>query len=890
MALLASLLLAALLPFGQSADTTAAAPSVRALAVDAGALRVDGRLDEAAWAAADVASGFVQLRPNAGQAAGEATEARVLLGDDALYVGIRLRDREPGRIDARLVRRDADANTDWTYVIVDSYGEGRTGFGFAVSAGGVQRDMLFYDDSNEDDSWDAVWDAATTRDDGGWTAEFRIPLSQLRFATGRADASWGIQFGRDVMRTGETSLWAPVDPSSGTFVSRFGRLTGLGRLRAPRRLEVTPYVATSVTRAPGEAANPYYAATDAAPRVGADLKLGLTGDLTLTAAVNPDFGQVEADPAQVNLGAFELFLEERRPFFVEGADIFSFDRTRAFFRMNRPSLLYTRRIGRAPQRTGFVPSAVRADARVAGGTVYTDVPAQTPILGAAKVSGRVGRVSVGALGAVTGRQWGRYQAFDGTGAPLADGREVVEPPTAYGVVRARTTLGRTIVGTAGTLVARSAGDAVLADLLPREALVGSVDVEHPLAAHWMVTGLVAGSHVGGTPAAITLLQNAFPRLYGRPDAAHLSLDPAATTLRGLTGELAVVRNSGQWMGQVGGSFTSPGFDANGLGYQGRADDISVGGLVIRQQNTPQGAFRRWSSNVAAGVSWNFGGDRRGTFLSANANGQLRSFWSVNGNLSLNARAVDDRLTRGGPLAGSPAYFYVNGNVSSDGRKRVHVYAWSGAGAGEIGGWDYDAEAGVTVRPSPAVSVQVGPALSLGHAARQFVRSLDAPEAAATFGRRYVFGALDQATASLSFRTDWTFTPRLTLQLFARPFLSSGRYVRFSQMTAPGQTRFPAFGNGAGTAETLPDGSVRLTPADGGAAFTVSPDYSVRALQGNAVLRWEWRPGSALFVVWQHGRDGSAGDGRFRPGAALADLWDDAPTNVFLVKWSYWLGG
>ncbi len=876
--LLASLLL----------QTGSQAPSLTATPAPPGGVRVDGRLDEAAWALAPAAGGFVQRGPDAGQPASEATEARVLVGTDAVYVGMRMHDRDAARIDARLARRDAGVDSDWANVALDSYGEGRTAFFFGISAGGIKQDGLLYDDTNQDNSWDAVWDAEVTRDAGGWTAEFRIPLSQLRFAAGQAGTSWGLQFARDIQRKGETAFWAPILPSESGFVSRFGRLTGLDALAAPRRVEALPYVATAVTRAPGDAADPFFRATDASPRAGLDLKVGLTGDLTLTAAVNPDFGQVEADPAQVNLGGFELFLQERRPFFVEGADIFSFGRTRTYSTSYRPTLLYTRRIGRAPQRGGFVPGSVHDAVDAAGGSLFTHAPDQTPILGAAKVAGRVGRVSLGVLSAVTGTQFGRYEAFDGTGAPMADGRVAVEPPTAYGVARARTTVGRTTVGAAGTLVARSLSDPALADLLPRDALLGAVDAEHRLAPGWVVSGVVAGSRVGGSAASVGRLQNAFPRLYGRPDAGHLSVDTTATSLAGLWSEVSLQRDAGRWLGSLTLSATTPGFDANALGFQSRADVATVNGLVSRYQPTPTGALRRWEVWVGGSATANFDGDRLGTGLGTGANGQFRSFWGFNANLNLNTRAVDDRLTRGGPLAATPANAWFNGSVYTDSRKPVSGFFWTGTGVTEIGGWSYGADLGATIRPSSALSVDVGPSVEWDFSPRMYVTSRDAPEAT-TFGRRYVFAELMQTTASLSVRADWTFTPRLTLQGVLRPFVSTGRYERYKQLTAPEQLRFPVYGEEIGSVEALADGGVRVTPGDGGEAFELSPDFAVRAVQGNAVLRWEWRPGSALFVVWQHTRNGFDADGRFRFGPALRGLATDAPTNVLLVKVSYWLG-
>ncbi|HEX8384926.1 MAG TPA: DUF5916 domain-containing protein, partial [Rubricoccaceae bacterium] len=836
----------------------AALPSLNAVSVDGGAVTLDGRLDEAAWAGAPAATGFVQRGPTPGAPASQSTEARVVYDGTAVYVGMRMHDTDAAAIQAPLGRRDAGLSSDQAFVAFDSFHDRRTAYLFGVNPAGVQMDLLLYDDGqSEDDSWDAVWDVATTRDSAGWTAEFRIPLSQLRYGPAPGEQEWGVEFGRDIQRTGEETFWAPLLPGVDGTVSRFGTLGGLRGLGAPRRLEVVPYVAAQAvrapdTRAPSGPADPYYASTDAEPRVGLDLKYGLSSNLTLTATVNPDFGQVEADPAQVNLGGFELFLQERRPFFVEGADIFSFGRARSFMSSNRPQLLYTRRIGRSPQRQGFVPGDVDGMAGEQG-VVYTDAPQQTTILGAAKVSGRVGAVSLGVLNAVTAREYGRYSAFDGTGNPVTDGRSLVEPLSNYSVVRARATLGRTLVGAAGTLVLRDLSDPAFPSLMPSQASVLALDVEHRLrgAGQWILSGVLAGSHVSGSSEAITGVQRAFPRLYQRPDAGHVSLDTTRTSLQGLTGEFALQKANGEhWFGSVSTAFTTPGFDSNSLGYQSRADDAYVGGVLVYAQNEPRAWYRSFELVGFAQSGWNFDGDRTRTFLGGNAAVDFANFWNGRVEGSVGARTVDDRITRGGPVALNPAGVDLNATVNTDDRRPVSGYLQVYGGANEVGYHSVGTETGVSVRPASNVSVGLYPGVNVSHVTRQYVTAFDAPEAVATGGRRYVFAESEQAEFSMSTRIDWTFTSRLSLQLFARPFVSRGRYDVFKEVTAPRQLNFPTVEETGGTVVRNDDGSVLITPGDGGAAYRLQPDFTVRALQGNAVLRWEYRPGSALFVVWQ----------------------------------------
>ncbi|MEM6325837.1 MAG: DUF5916 domain-containing protein [Bacteroidota bacterium] len=872
-----------------SADATADAPrGLTAHAIEAGTIRLDGHLDEAAWEQAEVADRFVQFSPASGDPATERTEARVLYDGSAIYVGMRMHDTQPDAIEARLARRDDNNDSDRALVAFDSYHDRRTAFVFSVNAAGVLGDFLLYDDVNEDGSWDAVWDARVSRDADGWTAEFRIPFSQLRYAADVPVQEWGLQFGRDIFREDETDFWSPILPERNGMVSQFGTLSDLQNLRAPRRLEIQPYVAGAVTRAPGDNANPFYNATDADPRAGVDLKYGITSDVTLTATINPDFGQVEADPAQVNLEGFELFFEERRPFFVEGADVFSMQ-PRRFFSNNRPNLLYTRRIGRSPQRSSFISQEAR-DAAGDDGTVYADSPVQTTILGAAKVSGRIGKVSFGVLDAVTGPEHGRFQAFDATGSQVHDGRGLVEPTSNYLVGRARTEIGRTRVGGLLTSVVRDTGDPIIASLLPRQATVAGFDVEHPIGDDWIVTAQVAGSVLSGEPEAIERAQRAFPRLYQRPDAQSFDLDPTRSSLGGTTGEVNVLKSGGEhWLGSFHAQYVSPGFDANELGFQSRADQMGLGGVLIYNQNQPQGAFRRYGANVFAGNQWNTDGDRLETFVGFNANGQFTNFWGANLNGNVWTRSADDRLTRGGPVGESPAGVRINGNVWSDDRQMVSGYAWSGTNRNELGSWWWGGETGVEIRPSANLTLQVGPEINLSHTAQQYVTSLDAPAMTATFGRRYVFAEVDQTMLAASLRADWTFTPDLSLQLFVRPFVASGTYDRYKQIEQPRQLFFPVLGEDVGTAVQNEDGSTTIDPGDGSEPFTLQPDFTVRSLQGNAVLRWQYRPGSTLFLVWQQQRSGFDPTGDLRFDRDVRGVFTDDLTNVFLVKLSYWLG-
>jgi hypothetical protein len=882
-----------------------------------GSLRIDGRLDDPAWAAAEVATGFTESYPNPGAPARQRTEARVLYDADALYVGMRLYDTAPDSIAAQLARRDASGiYSDWAQVMVDSYHDRRTAFVFAVNPRGVQRDVFLFDDRSEDPGWDAVWEARASVDSLGWTAEFRIPLSQLRFGSSQPAGGrvWGLQFSRDVARYEARDSWAPWTRNEGGFVSRFGELVGLKGIRTPHRLEIAPYASARLNRAPdgvGAPGDPFFRRNDVGLNAGADLKYGLPSGLTLTATLNPDFGQVEADPAEVNLTAFESFFPERRPFFTEGRDIFRFGPGASW------NPFYSRRIGRPPQRAIF-PGGVVDDHTV----VFAKVPEQTTIAGAAKLSGKTpGGWSVGLLDAVTtgeqARYLGRRVAQGDALAPdtvLEEGSTPVEPWSNYLVGRLRRDLnhGNTILGGMFTATHRVLGEPALAGQLRSQALLGGVDGEHAWANRsWNLSGFAAGSHISGGRRVIHAAQNASSRYFARPDADYLTLDTTRSSLDGYAAALALAKQGGgHWRGSFAVEAVGPGFEVNDLGFQSRADSRSMSASLGYEENQPGKRLRSFGLFSFAGHQWNYGGDHiyQGYFVGGNA--QFANFWRVRAQAGGGPGYLDDRRTRGGPLTLTPGRWNFNLGLASDARKQVsggiNVYYR----ADVAGGRDRGMGANLELRPSAAVRVRFEPELDLPHHIFQYVRVVNDPLATATYGRRYVFANLDRTTVSLGTRLDWTFTPRLSLQFFAQPFLTGGSYSAFKELRTPGtyafdqycqgrsilvrgRVEFDSAGNGV---VIVPDSTARTFAADpdgvDGPArpFTFrDPSFNYRSLRGSAVLRWEYRPGSTLFVVWQQQREGSEPFGNFDLGRDSRALFQQPARNVLLVKVTYWIG-
>jgi hypothetical protein len=828
-------------------------------------IRIDGRLDEGAWSQAEPITGFIQLDPDEGRPASERTEIRILYDEEAIYIGARLYDRHP--VTTRLGRRDQWVTSDWLTVIFDSYHDHRTAFGFEVNPSGVRRDQS-RDGGREDDSWDPVWQVATTIDEEGWTAEMRIPFSQLRFNPA-AEQVWGLQIERQIARRGEFSVFSFTPRSQPGGIARFGHLHGLRDIQPGRRLEVLPYV---VTRAESvdRSGNPFRDQRETGASAGLDVKYRVTSDLTLDATINPDFGQVEVDPAEVNLSAIETFFQERRPFFVEGAEIFNFGAG------GGNNVFYSRRIGRAPQ----LPAPGQAD-----------VPEAARILAAGKLSGRTASGwSVGVLNAATERVQARYLGTAGDTA-----RAVVEPFTNYFVGRLRRDYrtGQTVLGGMFTAVNRDLEGEIAEARLHSAAYTGGVDFNHQWAERtWTLTGFVSGSHVRGSEAALQRTQRSPWRYYQRPDAHHLTLRPEATALTGLASQATLSHRIGRhWRANGTLGTITPGYELNDLGFQYRADrvDLALGGSYV--ENRPGRIFRQYNLGASVRHEWNYARDPIMRSVFANSWWQTQNFWNYQLNFGATLPSMDDRLTRGGPLARRPWNARVFTGVGTDYRKPVTAFVGTYYQQGEGGAWNSQLFTSFELKPAPTWNLSVGPSLNRSYSLAQYRTAVVDPTAAATFGRRYVFSELRQTVLSLDTRLNLTLTPDLSLQLFAQPFIASADFGAPAELAAPRTYDFLVYGRDRGEIERL-DGATRVFPNGrdgGGTAFVVSDgDFNVRSLRGNAVLRWEWRPGSTLFVAWQQIRSDFEPVGDFAFGRDQRALWSARPDNVLVVKMNYWL--
>ena len=844
---------------------------------------IDGKLTDEVWSSAEVLKEFTQQDPDEGKPATEQTEIRLIYDDSALYVGAHLFDRDATRVSRRLATRDGDADADRLTIYLDAMHDHLTGAMFQVTASNVQSDGVLYNDTWNDMSWDAVWQSRVSIDADGWSVEMRIPLSQLRFPSDDHQ-TWGINIARYIRRKNE-SVWLEMVPKSETgLVSRMVDLSGFDGLKPARRLELLPYTAQRTEFiTPGKLGDPFNDGSRLFASAGLDMKWGVTSNLTVDATVNPDFGQVEVDPAVVNLTAFETFFPEKRAFFLEGAQIFgNFGRlgSNSFWGFNNsePQVFYTRRIGRAPQLQ-------------ASGD-FVDPPKATTILGATKLTGKTSSGwSVGLLEAITSRETAR------TSTDFVDGKVVVEPFSNYAVARVQRDIGRRAgAGFLTTAVARRLDEPVAEAALVGGAYVlggdGYFFLDHDK--DWVITGNFEGSHVDGSRDAILALQRAPQRYYQRPDAPHVHFDPTATSLSGYAGRLSLNRNSG--LVQVNASLwgVSPGFESNDLGFHTTGDRAGAHGVLIWRNVTPGKVIRSRNFWLSKFWVWNFNRELQSDGTMGNASFTFMNYWNAGVNAIVNRRSLDDRLTRGGPLAENAADRGITWNLGTDGRKPFSMdvnnsYSWN-----VRGGWSRSVGLNVNLKPADRMLISVGPEWNRSYGIAQYVQTVVDPTATATYGGRYVFAGIDQWQIAMTTRASVIFTPHVSLQVYMQPLVATGDYVGFKELARPRTLDFLQYGQGSSTLSFDPVARTYTADPDGatGAAlpFTFdNPDYNFKSLRLNVVFRWELRPGSNFYAVWTRQQQDVSEPGIFAPGRDVRRMFGAPGDDVILFKIAYWIG-
>ena len=832
-------LLAAVTLASQGQDPPAASAS-RVIATRAAQPPViDGRDDDAVWREAQPITGFQEWRPSEGGPPKLPTEAKIAYDAANMYVFVRAFDPHPDSIITVRARRDYFTPSDMIWLFLDSYHDRRTGYEFGVNPSGVKLDAQIYNDGNEDFAWDAVWDVATRVDSLGWTAEFRIPLSQLRYGP-QKHHTFGLIIDRDLYRYSQRVSWPLLRQSKAGFVSQFGDVDGFDDLEAPRRLEAAPYVVTKNV----SQFTPTGIGRTQDVALGGDLKYRVASNLTLDATVNPDFGQVEADPGVLNLTAFETFFKEQRPFFVQGAGIFRYDVncTAVNDCSTGEGLVYSRRIGRAPELAGTYKD--------------TTSPAFTRILGAAKLTGRLpGGMTIGALDAVT-------QHVAGVGDTT------IEPTTNYGVVRLRQDLrsGESSIGAIVTAVNRD-NDSFTTQHLRHSAYVGGMDFRHRFpGGRYEISGSLDLSRVAGSDSAIALTQRDAAHYYQRPDA--LRYDPTRTSLSGDDESLQFGKVGGAHvLFQTGYERRSAGFEINDMGYLQRADQQVWSTWVGFFDRKRRALTQRFQWNFNWWQYWTTAGLPEERAFNTNTHTTFNNTWSFHTGFTLGqlGETYCYSCARGGPAVRQDPYLAPWAGVIGDDRKAIVPYFW-------VNYWRGDGGRSRSLNLSPELDFKVASRVTAS-IAPNYTRTSNAVQPLGPVrDTTYVFAHLEQKQLGVTMRFTYPFTASATLQVYAQPFVSKGTYSNVQQLSHTPRAR-----DFASRYETDP------VAADNPGGF------NYKQFRSNVVFRWEYRPGSTLFVVWSQGRHASTGVAGPRSlGGDLADLFTLVPDNSFLVKLSYWI--
>jgi len=840
-------------------------------------IELDGKLDEPIWHNGSRFENFIQRDPDEGAPASEKTIIKLAYDEKYLYLGATMFDSAPDSIMARLTRRDEEVDADNIVLCLDPYNDKRSGYYFGLNAAGTQLDGILYNDSWDDNSWDGVWEGKVYRNGDGWTAEMRIPFSQMRF--NESDSMvWGINFRRVVARKNEEAFLVFVPKNESGFVSHFANLKGFKNISGGGQLEILPYITGKAEYLQFEEGDPFHDGKSYLPGAGVDFKTGIGSNLNLNATINPDFGQVEIDPAVINLSDVETFFDEKRPFFIEGSTIFNFGlggaRNYWGFNWGGADFFYSRRIGRQPQ--GSLPDDVD----------YSDYPTGTHILGAGKLTGKLGNSwNVGTIQNITKREYARISSSG------VQSETEVEPLAYYGIFRAQNEFneGQQGLGFVSTLALRDFQDERLRDEINKNALTFGLDGWTFLdeSKTWVIAGWTGASHVAGNEQRMINLQQSSRHYFQRPDADHAEVDSLANSLTGYAGRIYLNKQKGNFFVNTAFGFITPSFDVNDLGFLYRADIINWHAGAGYYWSDPTDIYRYLELGGAIFQNHDFGGNKTWEGFYHFGSLQFLNYYSTNWNMGLYTETFNNNRTRGGPLTINPSSYDLSIYFSSDSRKD-----WvASLGAGTFNSdpsYSWFAEASLELRLLPNISLIFNPEFSRDFSYAQYVDTYSDVTSTRTYGSRYVFGELDQTTISSSIRLNWTFTPNLSLQLYVQPLISAGDYNNYKELKAPGTYDFMIYGEDGSTFDPEtntvdPDGEGPAQPIEIG-----NPDFNVRSLRGNAVLRWEYLPGSVIYFVWTQTRSEAEEIGDFKFEESMTRMVAAESDNIFMIKVTYWL--
>jgi len=834
---------------------------------------IDGALDDEVWQheEREWGSGFIQRTPDEGKAPSQPTAFKILYDEKNLYIAIRAYDSEPGKIEKRLARRDI-LEGDWVEVQIDSYFDHRTAFTFAVNAAGVKRDRLIANDGGSiDENWDPNWTVKTTTDQQGWCAEMKIPFNQLRFAD-RAEMTWGLYVGRQIHRFQEISDWSLIPNNAPGWVSLFGELHGLHNIAPKKEVELLPYTVGKMQFSQTEVDNPFSRSQAGNLIAGLDGKVAITNDLTLNLTVNPDFGQVEADPSQVNLTAFETYFQEKRPFFIEGNNILNFQIMGGDGSFSMDNLFYSRRIGRQPHHEPDL-----ADDE------YMEIPGNTSIYGAFKVTGKTGNGwSLGILESLTGKE---IAHIDHQGERR---QEAVEPLTNYFLLRAQKDYnkGLTILGGMLTAVNRRLSGTAL-DFLHQSAFCGGFDFYHCWKEKTYYFSLkTVFSNVNGSREAIRETQESAVHYFQRPDATHINFNVDRTSLFGHGGTLSFGKQGGGHLNfSTGATWRSPGLELNDMGYLRSADRVMQWVWAGYSIWKPFAIFKSMYFNFNQWEGIDFSGQHLFAGGNFSISCQFANYWEFSSGINVEGRSLSTAALRGGPALLFPGGWSHWLNIRTDSRRKLTFECglssyWGVSNSSR----SREVWGGVTYRPIDAFSISLFPTYSYGQDQLQYVDTIDSNDLS-----RYVCATIEQDTFYLTIRLNFSLTPDLSLQFYGQPFLSSGKYFQFKRITNPRAAEFSGRFHVYDGDEIAcdPVNNVYAVAENGGLSYRFdNPEFKLLEFRSNLVLRWEYRPGATLFLVWSQGRSNDYSDSEFSLRRDFNRLFHLFPDNIFLVKFSY----
>ena len=831
----------------------------------AAAPSIDGNLADSIWESAEWATNFIEVNPDENTDPSEQTKFKILYDQKHLYIALKALDSEPEIITNRLSRRDGFVG-DRINVLIDSYHDLRTGFLFTVTAAGVRGDEFITDNGNNiDASWNPIWSAKALIDNEGWTAEMKIPLSQLRFSND-PNQVWGLNVVRNYFKNNELSAWNRIPIGAAGWVSEAGKLKGLKNIKPQKQIEIQPFVVTKLDRYEAEAGNPYADGNDFNLNTGLDAKIGITNDLTLDVTINPDFGQVEADPAAINLDGFEIFNRDQRPFFVENKNIFDYR-----FADNRNNLFFSRRIGRSPQ----VNLETTDEA-------FVNQPQNTTILGAAKFSGKTKNGwSIGVLESMTSKEFTEISTNGNTSESLA------EPFTNYLVGRVQKDFNKKNTFFGGMFTATNRFITPEVSELRKSAYSGGIDFTHQWKnrPNFMEANIVM-SHVQGSKEAIKLTQENLTHLFNRVDATHLEVDPNRTSLTGTGGRFGIGKVGGQhWNYNAGFKWVSPELELNDIGFLRSADEMIQYANLRYRSIKPTGVFRDFNVRFNQFSAFDFEGNYNRIQYQINGSASFLNNWEIDFGLAHKPRIFSNSILRGGPRWRFSKENFQFFFVGSDRRKNFNGtigFIHSQAKENNFSLLKFESE--LNYQPTNAFNISLSPEYSISKNQTQYVTQSDYNS-----DSRYVLGTIDNHMLTASVRLDYTINPNLSIQYYGQPFISRGRYKDFKYVTNPVAERLTErFQLYDSNQINLSGNDFQVDEnRDGTMDYSFSnPDFSYVQFNSNLVLRWEYIPGSELFLVWSQGVKSSvsSSDGLFE--GFETGILDERPQNIFLLKATY----